>query len=340
MATITKRGPRRYQARIRRKGYPTLTATFNSRADAQRWVREQEHQIDLGTQPGTLMAQRTTLADAFADYLKKVTPKHKGKNQETDRILAMSEHPMASLPLAELTFVDIEDYIDDRMHPDEGDGVAGSTVNRELGILVQVLKRARKHKWMVHDPMADVDRPKNPPGRERRLEPDERKRFRTSLKETRNKLFKGFIIMASETGMRRGELLRIGWSQVNFQRRVICLRGPQTKNGKGREVPLTRTAATILRWLRTKTGKQRLVFGKLTPEAIKKCWQRLCKRANVVDFRLHDLRHERVSSLVDAGWSVINAMAVSGHKDMAAFRRYAHPNIDKLVTALDALDSR
>lgn len=340
MATIKKRGRKSFQARIRRRGYPTLTRSFDSKAEAERWARTQEHEIDRGGLPATLEAERTTLANAIDDYRRYVTPKHKGAETEASRLRAMARCPMGSLPLAQLTFAVIESYIQDRMDPEDGDGVKGSTVNRELGILTQVLKRARKRGWMIHDPMLDVERPKNPPGRERRLETDERDSFEKALKKTRNRIFKMFIMISHDTGMRRGELLNIEWSQVNFQRRMIRLHGAQTKTGAGRAVPLTRFATALLRCLRRRTGKKRRVFEGLTADAVKKCWQRLCRRADVEDFRLHDLRHERVSSLIDAGWNVINAMAVSGHKDMKAFRGYAHPRVENLVEQLDALDSR
>lgn len=336
MATIIKRGPRSHQARIRRIGYPTLTRTFDTRADAEKWAREQEHKVDRGTLPDTLEARRTTLADALRDYRLNVTPLHKGALVETNRILAISQRSIAALPLASLTDTVIEKYISDRM---KQDGVSGSTVNRELGILVQVLKRARKKRWMVHNPMIDVDRPPNSPGRERRLSAEERKQYIAALQRIRNKSFRAFVLLASETGMRRGELLAIQWAQVQFSSRTLLLSRNQTKNGTARKVPLSRKAVVVLRWLRRKNGKKRLVFEGLSADAVKKCWQRLRKFAGIPDYRLHDLRHERVSSLIDAGWSVINAMAVSGHKDMKAFRGYAHPNAEILAENLDKLTS-
>ncbi|MEJ2687644.1 MAG: tyrosine-type recombinase/integrase [Gammaproteobacteria bacterium] len=87
-------------------------------------------------------------------------------------------------------------------------------------------------------------------------------------------------------------------------------------------------------------GHDAQVFEGLTRNAVEPCWKRLCKRAKFDDLRLHDLRHESVSSLVEAGWNVIKAMAVSGHKDMRAFRRYAHPSTGHLVKKLDQLRGR
>ena len=335
MASITKRGPKSHHVRIRRSGYPTLSGTFDTRADAERWARDREREMDRGTLPDTLKAQRTTLAEAYEDYRTHVTPRHRGADSENLRLRAMSRHPIASLPLAKLDAFVIEEYIADRL-----ESVCGSTVNRELSILAQVLKRARKRKWMAHNPMEEVDRPPESPNRNRRLYKAEHARFQESLKKTRNKLFKAFLTVSLETGMRRGEQLSIDWPQTNLEERMIRLRADQTKNGKPRDVPLSKLATETLRSLQKKTGRKHFVFDDLTADAIKKCWQRACDRAGIKDFRFHDLRHERVSSLIDEGWNILQAMAVSGHEDMRAFRRYAHPNVETIIAKLDELGQK
>lgn len=332
MPSITKRKTG-YQVRIRRRGYPTLTRTFDSLADARQWATAQEVKVDLGTLPDTLKARRTTLLDAIEDYREHVTPRHKGADTEQSKLDILAHHKMAALTLARLTDATIEGYIEDRLKR-----VSGSTINRELGLLSQILKRARKQKWMVHNPMVDVTRPENNPARNRRLKEGERKRLLVSLRKTRNMNFKAFVIVAHETGMRRGELIDTEWRQISFKYRTISLEAHQTKTKKPREVPLTRLAVQTLEDLKKATGKGTKVFGDLTRDAVKKCWQRLCDRAHVKDFRLHDLRHERVSSLIEAGWNVIEAMAVSGHKDMKAFRGYAHPRTEIILRKLDNLD--
>ncbi len=331
MASITRRG-RAYQARIRRRGYATLTATFDTRREAETWVRAKERDIDFGALPETLAAQQTTLSDVLEDYRRKVVPLHRGAAIENKRVLAMMRHPLATLSLAEINAGVIEDYIESRLTT-----VSGSTVNRELSILSRALRRARKRHLLPHDPMADVDRPKNSPNRTRRLDPDERRRLDAALRRCRNPLFRTFVTLARESGMRRGELLGIEWRQVNLKQRVIGLRDAQTKNGQGRQVPLSRRATAALRGLRRLTGSGTYVFEGLTVNAVKLAWKRLRMRARLEDFRLHDLRHERVSSLVEAGWNVIEAMAVSGHKDMRVFRRYAHPSTQHLIDKLDQL---
>lgn len=337
MASITKRG-HAYSVRIRRSGYPTLARSFDTKKEAQRWATSMENDIDRGSLPVTMEAERTTLAHACDDYRRHKTPSHKGAAEESRRLRFLAKSSLGILPLAKLNSIVIEDYVTERMKIVEGaKGVAGSTVNRELGILVQVLRRARKQGWMQHNPMEEVDRPKDPPPRERRLTDLEIARIKLALKKTRNRLFIAFIAVSYESGMRRGEQLSIDWPQTDLEARVIHLRGDQTKNGHPHDIPLSRGATEALRWLHQKTGKQLNVFQGLTTDAIKKCWQRLVKWADVKDFHLHDLRHERVSSLIDAGWNHIQAMAVSGHKDMRAFRRYAHPKVALLVNKLDEM---
>ena len=48
MASVRKRGARQWQAQVRKRGYPQETKTFETRAAAERWVRQAEHEMDMG----------------------------------------------------------------------------------------------------------------------------------------------------------------------------------------------------------------------------------------------------------------------------------------------------
>ena len=97
MASFTKRKSG-YQARVRRRGYPTLTETFRTLADAKIWARQQEFGIDRRTLPDILQAKRTTLANCIEEYRLNTTPRHRGTaaEQSKDIIVCRSRCRFAS----------------------------------------------------------------------------------------------------------------------------------------------------------------------------------------------------------------------------------------------------
>lgn len=143
---------------------------------------------------------------------------------------------------------------------------------------------------------------------------------------------KALLIVAIETGMRRGEILGLRWSDISHNRRVITL--TMTKNGSGREVPLSPRAFDVLaEWKTQADVDQQRVFP-MAPGSLEQAWYRLLLRADVGGLRFHDLRHEAVSRLFERGLNVIEVSSISGHKELRMLRRYTHLSADDLVSRL------
>ena len=131
-----------------------------------------------------------------------------------------------------------------------------------------------------------------------------------------------FVVLALETGMRRGELLSVEWGNVDLNRRTALL--PITKNGDSRGVPLSSRALTVLRSLPPSTTGR--VFGDLTADAVKLSFRRTTVRAGITGLRFHDLRHEATSRLFEKGLNVMEVASVTGHKTLQMLKRYTHLN--------------
>lgn len=78
MADIRKRGPYQWQVRIRKRGFPTQTKTFDTKAEAEAWSRSVENEMDRGIFVSRKESERTTLLEALDRYLKEITGKKKG----------------------------------------------------------------------------------------------------------------------------------------------------------------------------------------------------------------------------------------------------------------------
>lgn len=102
------------------------------------------------------------------------------------------------------------------------------------------------------------------------------------------------VALLVETGMRRGELAAMQWEQVDWSVPSVLL--PDTKNGTAREVPLSTAAVTVFEGLNPRPAGP--VWG-MAPQSFSQAFIRACKRAGIEDLRLHDLRHEATSRLVE-----------------------------------------
>ena len=139
----------------------------------------------------------------------------------------------------------------------------------------------------------------------------------------------GRLCCSLETAMRRGELVRMRWEQVNVAKRV--LRIPDTKNGESRDIPLSSRALEILDELpRRIDGK---VFG-LTANSISQAFERASERAGISNLRFHDLRHEATSRFFERGLNPMQVASITGHKTLQMLKRYTHLRAEDLAKLL------
>jgi len=232
--------------------------------------------------------------------------------------------------LAKLTSSDLAGYRDQRLKT-----VAPATVVRELNTLSHAIDVALREwgLWLPRNPLKLVRRPSSPPGRKRRLEAGEEQRLLDACDRGRTPLLKPLIIVALETGMRRGELLGLRWEHVNFQRRTAHL--PLTKNGDSRDVPLSRRATETLTQLRAHAPRNAELTFPVTGNAVRLAFEHLRTRAGLTDFHFHDLRHEAVSRFFEKGLNIAEVSTISGHKELRMLQRYTHLRAADLVARLD-----
>jgi len=244
--------------------------------------------------------------------------------KEITRINSFLKDNMSKLSLSEITAKTFADYRDRRLRE-----VTPSTVSREFNIFRHVFQVAI-NEWDIplgSNPLHKVKLPKYDDKRNRRLEPGELDTIKSYCKNRQQAELLNVIIMAVETGMRRGELLRLSKEHFNTDNRTLYI--PLTKTGHPRTIPLTSTAAAIVDNL--KSGQ--LVYSKST-EGFMSAWQRLIKRTGIVDLRFHDLRHEAISRFFEMGLSVPEVALISGHRDYRMLQRYTHLKPEEVALKL------
>ena len=185
-----------------------------------------------------------------------------------------------------------------------------------------------------------MDYPKNPveylqlpsphKSRKRRLMPSEKEHLLTAASLQRNIYIASIVEFAIETGMRRSEILKLRWCDVDLENGFASLY--DTKNGEDRRVPLTRRCIEVLQTV-PHTNEQ--VFP-IYATYLHLAWNRARNKAGITDLRFHDLRHEAVSRFFEMRMSVSEVALISGHKDLRQLFKYIHLNPSNVFKKYEA----
>lgn len=213
--------------------------------------------------------------------------------------------------------------------------VKPSTANRSLAVLKSMFNKAMDWNYASSNPVRKVKLAKEHNKREHFLSEEEGARL---LEATPEKV-RPIVLAALHTGARRGELLGLGWEDVDFRSKVVHFR--DTKNGTDRAVPLDATLEGVLRALpRPLAGGP--VFagdsGRLTPNELRNGFERAVRESKLVGLRFHDLRHSYASFLVRAGVPLNTVRELLGHRSLEMTLRYSHLSPDHKREAVRVLD--
>lgn len=330
MASIDKRGPYQWRARVIKKGFPPQTKTFTSRETAEAWARKTESEMERGAFVCAREAEGTTLGEALGRYAREVSPEKKGRAQELQRIAVWQQHSLSQRSLASLRGADFARYRDERTDK----GKSSNTIRLELAIISHLYTIARKEWGMesLANPVQAIRLPKASRARDRRLRGDEEKRLLEACRKSRSAQLEKITIVAIETGMRLGELLSLVWEHVDLKNQIVYL--PETKNGNSRDVPLSTRAVEVLRLLPRNIKNDRVFYEWRRADSIGNLWRRALKRADIDGLRFHDLRHEATSRFFEKGLNMMEVAAITGHKTLTMLQRYTHLRAEDLAAKL------
>jgi len=213
--------------------------------------------------------------------------------------------------------------------------VAPATVNRELANLKHMFTKAIEWDYVKTNPVKMVKSLKEPPGRLRYLKPPEFEALFNSCAD----YIRPILVTALNTGMRKSEILRLKWADVDLKNRKITV--VEAKNNESRIVPINKTLYQELLSLFEKAkGEYVFTDGNGHPFGdIKKGFLAAVRRAGLEDFRFHDLRHTFGSYMVMQGADLRTIQQIMGHKDIRMTLRYAHLSSRHVQEAVESLDN-
>jgi integrase len=312
-------------------------------------------------------AKATTFGEYIRDHYAPWAVAHQKAGQATVDAIAATFGDLYDRNLNEIGALDVEGIKAKRLKA----GRKPATVNRDLDRIRGALSRAVDWGMLTEHPLRTVKRAKGSDNsRVRYLSKSEEKRLREAL-EVREAVRRAdrasgnqwrvergqellptwpltgytdhlmpLVLLALNTGLRRGELFSLDWGNVNLAGKILTVTAGNAKSRKARHVPLNTEALTVLkRWRKQCAGEGLVVPGaageRLTN--INKSWDGLVEAAKLTDFRFHDLRHDFASKLVMAGVDLNTVRELLGHADIAMTLRYSHLAPEKLAAAVAML---
>ena len=310
-----------WQARVRKKGYPLQVRTFDRKSHAQTWAKQLEVEMERGVWQDRSESEQTTLTEALDRYGREVSSLKKSGRIELYRIGTIKADSIGKLPLAKIRGADVAAYRDRRLSV----GLSENSVRLELALLSNLFTVAAKE-WRMEsltNPVLAVRKPAASRPRERRLVGDEEARLLASCADW----LRPMVILALETGMRKGEILALRWENVDLAKRVALL--PDTKNGTARHVPLSSRAGDVLKGL-----PRNISGGVFTNQNVSHAFIAATQKAGIEGLHFHDLRHEATSRLFEKGLNPMQVAAITGHKTLQMLKRYTHLRAEDLAKML------
>jgi integrase len=284
------------------------------------------------------------IADTYRTWVNASRPRTAANTLEKLHRLFRTWYPE---PLTAITVERIESWKARRLN----EGRNAATVLRDLFTLSSVLRRAVKAGELTDNPVRRVDKSRiDRRGKVRFLDQAEESQLRNALMERDAEMqnlrtvandrgqkrhrrllpprmhfgdhLTPAVLLSMNTGLRRGEVLKLGWASVDFDRRLLTVEGRNAKNRQTRHVPLNEEALSVLKRWREQSGTGTRIFGMTT--GFRTAWNKLLTRARISKFRWHDLRHHFASRLVRRRVPLNTVRDLLGHGSVAISLRYAH----------------
>lgn len=251
MATVQKRknddGTISYRVMIRLKGHPAAGATFTRLTDARQWAAKTEGDMKAGRYFSA--SKLKTLDDLCDKYSVAASPRLKSWNDVRSR-LDWWRAKAGSEMLDAITPARIAEWRNELLATPKkygGGQRSGADVNRTIAALSSAMSHAVKELgWIERNPCERVTKQKEAGGRVRFLSDDELPVLLTAVRASPHPDLLPAVLLALTTGARKGEILGLRWSQIDFKRRAITLHQGETKNNSGRALPLSGEVVELL----------------------------------------------------------------------------------------------
>jgi integrase len=335
MASILQVGDR-WRAQIRRPGHKSIAKTFGTKKEAEQWGRQVETEMD-----------HQKVAVSASMPLRELLHEYRRLREEIGRPIdpTTNTHYMLNHLEEDLGDIRVEDLTPRRMvqwaNERKNQGAGGYTINMELSQLGTVLRHCSSFLSLTLPDVAGAARPLlhyaqliSGGGRRTRRPTEDELRSLIDWLTIRVPIVADAVRVAAVTGLRRGELARIAWADLDEKTRAVLVRQrkhPRRIEAKDEWVPLLGESWDVVQ---RQARKDARIFP-VSPEKLTDSVTEAVRALGIPDLRLHDMRREATSALRDMGFDSDARKAVTGHKSDAIHSRYVKVDLSDLHQQYD-----
>jgi integrase len=325
-----------WRATVRKKGHKQQSKSFTTKGKAATWAKSLEASIEAGTPQFSSDYTVSNLIDEYRKRREVSRPILHGSN--TEYMLRHLDQGLGQYTATKMTVDDISKWVSTRLK----NGGGKLALGMELILLKTVFKLSSAflnitlpntvgNALILLVSMGDIR--VSSTARERRLEGDEGAR----LHEVLSQQMQDVVLIARILGFRRGEILALKWADLDRQNKMLWVRNrkdPKQKQGNDFNIPLVLGSYEVI--VRQPQVSEK-IFPNLIPENVSDLFLKACRELGIEDLHFHDLRHEAISCLFEAGLEIQEVALISGHKDWRNLRRYTNLKPASLHDKLDTL---
>lgn len=337
MGSIINRAGR-WRAQVRRKGHKPECRTFDTEAEAKRWVKQREDDLK-GAEKKAGGVTVSGLITAYRRLRDKARPISDSSNEHyqlktLDRLLGDKE-------AAALSPDDLVSF--GAMRRDEGAGPY--TINMDISRLGTVLRYGGAALRIALPDVVGSARPMlshlrligGGGKRERRPTADEMQRITEHMSRVYGAVYADAVVFSACSAMRRGEVCTLKLSDIGADRCALVARKHPRKGKVVERVPITAEAWNVVQ--RQPKSDDGRIFP-IEAGTLSKYFTFTCRALSIPDLHLHDMRHEGTSRLFEAGYSIPEVALVTGHKSLAHLTRYTNLRPEDVAAKDHAAASR
>lgn len=309
-----------------------------SLAEARKQAKKFKAEIALGADPrGEQKAQKAiiTVDEFFQDhYFPYVKPRKRSWKRD-EQLYARIKPVFGSKRINEVTRQQIQSFHTDLRDTD----LAPATCDHHIKLLKHAFNLAIDWGYLEKNPVSRVPLFRVDNRVEHYLNEEELERLLAILRTHENRTVCLIALYLLSTGARLNEALSATWDQIDRSNRVWRILAANSKSKRMRSVPLNDSALEVLDQLDTEGKFAHLFINSKTGKpytTIMKVWSRLRIKAGLPELRLHDLRHQFASFLVNSGRSLYEVQQILGHSDPSVTTRYAHLSSKSLQEAANS----
>jgi integrase len=317
----------KWRAQVRKVGSRSVTKTFATKAEAEKWASGVEKGLD---QPKA--ARSLTVSEVIEEYrnLRERAQRPVEPTASEHYTLAMLTDALGHFKADRLTPNDLVNFAAQRLEQ-----CNTATINQDLSKLGTVLRHTSSILGLPFNDVVAGARPllshlrliSTGQARTRRPTEDELQRLFGYFREhaSQSHLRMEDIVRAAITlGLRRGELFRVKWVDVDEAKKMLLVRDrkhPRQKKGNDQWIPLIGEAWALVQ-SQPRTSERIFPFH---PQTVSKYFKKACDVLAIPDLHFHDMRREAASTLLELGWHERDVKLVTGHASKV-FEVYAKPD--------------